>query len=113
MYQAALNRAPDTSGLAYWSGQLQTGANPEDVARGFTDSNEFKQLYGTLNSTDFVTQLYANVLNRAPDAAGQKGWVDQLNAGATRQHVLIGFSDSTENHIKTAAVTHDAWVFLG
>ncbi len=113
MYQAALNRVPDDAGLTFWSNKLQAGAAPETVAQGFTDSNEFKQLYGTLSATDFVKQLYANVLNRAPDATGQQFWVDQLNSGATKQHVLIGFSDSTENHIKTATATHDAWVFLG
>ncbi len=113
MYQAALNRAPDDLGLSFWSNKLQAGIAPETVAQGFTDSNEFKQLYGTLNATDFVRQLYANVLNRAPDAPGLEFWVGQLNGGATHQHVLIGFSDSTENHIKTASITHDAWVFLG
>ena len=113
MYQAALNRAPDDQGLSFWSNKLQAGAAPETVAQGFTDSNEFKQLYGTLNATEFVKQLYANVLNRAADATGLEFWVDQLNTGATKQHVLIGFSDSTENHVKTASTTHDAWVFLG
>jgi len=26
--------------------------------------------------------------------------------------VLVGFSDSTENRVNTAPLTHDAWVFI-
>ncbi len=112
LYQAALNRAPDDSGLASFSTALAHGATPEQVAHGFMSSNEFVQKYGTLNPSDFVTQLYANVLHRAPDAAGLQNFVNALNNGASREQVLVGFSDSTENRINTALVTHDAWVFI-
>ena len=113
LYQAAFNRAPDSVGLAQWSGQLHQGVAVDQVAQGFIDSGEFAQLYANLDSNGLVTQLYANVLHRAPDAAGKQGWLDALAAGATRAHVLAGFADSNENRIATASVTHDAWVFTG
>jgi len=112
LYQAALNRAPDDRGLDNFATALGHGASPEAVAKGFVDSTEFTQKYGALSPGDFVTQLYANVLHRAPDAAGLQNFVNALNNGASREQVLVGFSDSTENRVNTATATHDAWVFI-
>jgi len=111
LYQAAFNRAPDDAGLALWSGQLHQGIAVDQVAQGFVASREFAQAYGSLDPSGFVTQLYTNILHRAPDAAGQQGWLNALAGGATRAHVLAGFADSNENRIATAGATHDAWVF--
>ena len=113
LYQAAFNRAADNAGLALWSGQLHQGVSIDQVAQGFVGSAEFAQAYGTLDPTAFVKQLYSNVLHRAPDAAGQQGWLSALAGGATEAHVLAGFADSNENRIATAGATHDAWVFVG
>jgi hypothetical protein len=67
-----------------------------DLAYGFTQSTEFQQKYGTLTDSQFVTQLYANVLDRTPDAAGLDGWVSALSQGHTREWVLVGFVESQE-----------------
>ncbi len=113
LYQAALNRAPDSAGLSLFSTALSNGATPEQIAHGFVTSAEFANSYGALTSpNDFVSQLYHNVLHRAPDAAGAQNFVNALNAGASRESVLVGLSDSTENRINTASLTHDSWVFL-
>ncbi len=108
LYQAAFNRAPDSAGLALWSGQLHQGLTADQVAQGFVLSAEFAKTYGSLDPTGFVAQLYSNVLHRAPDAAGQQGWLSALAGGATRAHVLAGFADSNENRVATAGATHDA-----
>lgn len=50
---------------------------------------------------------YQNVLHRAPDTAGAQNFINALNAGASRKSVLVGLSDSTENRINTAVLTHD------
>lgn len=114
LYQGALNRAPDSAGLSVFSTALSNGATPEQIAHGFVTSAEFANNYGALTSpSDFVAQLYQNVLGRAPDAAGAQNFINALNAGASRESVLVGLSDSTENRINTAALTHDGWVFLG
>ena len=84
LYQAAFNRSPDSAGLAFWSGRLSQDATVDQVAQGFVDSPEFAASYGVLNASGFVAQLYANVLHRAPDAAGQQGWLNTLTNGGTR-----------------------------
>ncbi|WP_153110542.1 DUF4347 domain-containing protein [Propionivibrio limicola] len=75
LYHVVLGRAADTEGLAYW-----TGGNLDltGMASSFVASAEFAATYGTQNDADFVTMLYQNVLERAPDAAGQTYWEDYL-----------------------------------
>ncbi len=113
LYQAAFNRSPDAAGLALWSGQLSQGVAVDQVAQGFVGSAEFAATYGTLDANAFVTQLFANVLHRAPDASGLQGWLSALASGSSRAHVMAGFADSNENRIATAGATHDAWVYVG
>lgn len=105
IYQAAFNRVPDANGLQTWIDFMYAGHSLEQVSWGFTNSDEFKSLYGVgVSSAQFVTRLYANVLHRAPDGQGFASWVSALDSGAwTREQLLIGFSESQENKDNTRA----------
>ena len=97
LYQATLDRAPDPAGLNGWTEMLAMGTQTlSQVASGFVNSAEFQATYGGLTNGAFVTLLYNNVLNRAPDPAGLAGWTDLLNGGMSRQDVVLGFSQSLE-----------------
>ncbi|WP_158600945.1 DUF4214 domain-containing protein [Teichococcus wenyumeiae] len=112
LYEAALNRAPETAGLNFWYNHLESGQSLTWVAQGFMNSDEYQQKYGGLDNGNFVEQLYQNVLGRGSDSAGFQNWMNALNSGASRADVLLGFSDSLENRIQTAEQTHDNWIFL-
>lgn len=103
LYQAAFDRTPDQQGLGYWVRMRESGVSHNTVAASFIASVEFQNLYGSsLSSTDFVTRLYANVLDRVPDAPGLKHWVTTLDSKLlTREQVLISFSESAENKVRT------------
>lgn len=97
LYQATLDRRPDEAGLAGWRAEMDNGRSLLDITPGFLNSAEFTAIYGSTTNTQFVTLLYDNVLDRAPDTAGLNGWVGQLNNGAlTRSQVVLGFSESLE-----------------
>jgi Ca2+-binding RTX toxin-like protein len=97
LYQATLDRNPDSTGFLNWMNALDTGGQSlRSVASGFVGSAEFNATYGSLNNEQFVTLLYNNVLNRAPDAGGLSNWVNALNHGMSRADVVVGFSDSAE-----------------
>lgn len=115
LYQGALGRIPDAPGLTSWENIFNNesaSARAADnftslagtsvsglpnLASGFTQSTEFQHKYGSLSDTQFVTQLYANVLDRAPDTPGLNTWLDALGAGHhTREWVLVGFAESDE-----------------
>ena len=102
LYDAAFDRAPDTSGLDYWTAQMSTGMPLNTVAGHFIASPEFASLYGTAPSNNqFVTLLYNNVLDRNPDSAGLNWWINQLESGLyNRVGALLGFSESPENVAK-------------
>ena len=99
LYQAAFNRTPDKAGLGFQINSLDSGAALQQVAQSFIDSAEFSKTYGSLNTTQFVTQLYANVLHRAPDAAGLAFHVGTIDGGGAtaRAATLVSFSESAEN----------------
>lgn len=100
IYKAAFDRAPDLAGVGYWIAQMDKGISLVDVATGFINSNEFRGLYGTNPSNaDFLTNVYTNVLGRAPDQAGYDWWLNQMNTipSETPAKVLAQFSESTEN----------------
>ena len=140
LYEAALGREPDTAGLENWvniynnlpasvqvGGVYQSLAETSggfngsmSIADGFVNSAEFQAKYGTLTNAQYVTQLYANVLHRTPDAGGMDTWMAALtptgqtytdpNTGETfagqgqsRAYVLVGFAESNENIADTAA----------
>ncbi|UOD50409.1 DUF4214 domain-containing protein [Orrella daihaiensis] len=98
IYQAAFDRAPDTSGLGYWIAQMDQGASLSSVAMGFVQSLEFETRYGASSSDEqFVDLLYANVLDRQPDQSGYDYWIDVMSKGLSRADVLAYFSESAEN----------------
>jgi hypothetical protein len=97
LYQAAFDRTPDLPGLGFQMNALDHGWAIWQIAQDFVNSPEFSTTYGSLNDTQFVTQLYQNVLNRAPDQAGLDYHVHNLQTTHSRGDVLAGFSESPEN----------------
>lgn len=96
LYRAVLDRRPDDGGFAFWTSRLQTGWTIDRVAAGFVTSREFALVYGSPDDEGFVRQLYRNVLDREPDPAGERFWLDQMAAGLSRTRVVVLFSESPE-----------------
>ena len=105
LYQAAFNRMPDAPGDAFWINCMVGGLTPIQMAADFVSSVEFQNDYGGLSINDFVTKLYANILDRAPDPGGQAYWDATLTSGTSQSAVLIGFADSPENRYDTVSRT--------
>ncbi|SFV32586.1 protein of unknown function [Devosia crocina] len=92
IYDAAFGRVPDLDGLKYWAA---SGEGIESMSEHFVGSDEFAALYPTRDRGDFLTALYANVHDRAPDEEGFAYWmgrVDLDDAG-----LLKSFALSDEN----------------
>ena len=113
LYQAAFNRTPDASGLTFQTHTLDDGWGLSAIAKNFIDSPEFSSTYGSLNNTQFVTQLYQNVLHRVPDAGGLQYHVDHLNQGWARENILVGFSESPENQVAVIGVIQNGIELIG
>jgi hypothetical protein len=85
------------------------GLTLAQVAADFATSSETLALYPFLtlpnlvNAGTFVTQVYANMLNRAPDAAGLTFWTNELATGAiTPGNLILDVEASVNQQTGTA-----------
>ncbi len=103
LYSAYFLRAPEQGGFDFWVQAMDSGTHSLDsMSQFFSEGEEFDIRYGDRSNAEFVTLIYANVLERVPDQAGFDFWVGQLDAGLmTRGRVMRNFSESEENVIKT------------
>lgn len=102
LYRAALGRIPDAGGLSFWVTTFESGQALSHIAGQFQASPEFVDLYGAdVNDETFIDLLYKNVLGRAGDDGGVAFWVGQLSNGVSRNDVLVSFSESPENLVRT------------
>lgn len=105
LYVAYFGRAADSGGLANFQAQLAGLNAPRDFAGvsdayatnagirslidSFGNSAESNALYSG-STTDFVTAVYRNVLNRDPDAGGLAFWVDAIDrAGLAKTNASL------------------------
>ncbi|MBR1797301.1 MAG: DUF4214 domain-containing protein [Clostridiales bacterium] len=95
LYSVALNRAPDATGLDYWTNRLSNRSiTGTQAAYGFFFSNEF--INSNLSNEEYVTRLYRTFLGRDPESQGYAYWMNRLANGASRRDVFYGFSGSSE-----------------
>lgn len=113
LYDATFERLPDTSGLASWTGQLESGMPLLEIAAAFAGSAEFQTRYGNLSNQAFVEQIYRASLNREGDPAGIANWVGQMDQGASRASILMAFSESAEHVALTASLWSGGIQFAG
>lgn len=116
LYQACFDRAPDAEGLGFWVKQLDAGTiTLTDAATFFLNSEEFAAVYAPptdLADVHYLALLYANVLDRAPDAEGFGFWRDEQAKGVTRADMLVYFSESEENVAQVAPAIDDGIWFV-
>ncbi|MGI9598789.1 MAG: polysaccharide deacetylase family protein [Acidimicrobiales bacterium] len=101
LYRAYFDRRPDSEGWEYWNREFAVGSSLADISYSFAQSSEFNRT-ATLNDEQFVTFVYAAVLDREPDADGFAYWLDQLAGDTDRGELVLYFSESEEYITRTA-----------
>ena len=112
LYIGYYDRAPDPAGETYWAGQLQGGMSLSAIAQSYSVQTESTALYQFLASPNtastaavqaFLVAVYANLFNRAPDAAGEAYWVSQIQTGASMVGgaIINIISGATSNDLLT------------
>ncbi|WP_304951504.1 DUF4214 domain-containing protein [Sulfitobacter sp.] len=108
LYAGYFNRAPDPEGLQFWIDQIDGGREFNTIAADFAASEEATALYPYLTTPDvatpstFITSIYQNLFNRAPDAEGLQFWTDVLESGS------VSVADMIEAIINGAVDAPDA-----
>jgi hypothetical protein len=95
-YREFLDRDPDPSGLAYWMAELDRGSSPDDIRTALLSSTEYFLGRAGGSTPEYVRALYADVLHREPDHAGQVYWILRLARGTSRAAVARSFLAQAE-----------------
>lgn len=102
LYLAFFLRYPDADGIRYWVAIRGGGESAEDIAEWFAESDEFRIRYAGTDFSQFLDQLYQDVLNRPPDPAGKAYWLDLLERGVvTRGTIVVYFTEGEELRVIT------------
>lgn len=101
-YQSFLKRGAESSGEAYWLSVLDAGVSQAEVAKSILTSKEYTQAHP--RSSDFVSGLYSDVLERVPTAGAVRHWTRQLDRGEISRgalaRVFLKADSSILNEIK-------------
>lgn len=97
LYWAFFDRQPEYYGADYWIRSYDSCEwSSTRIADFFSVSPEFVATYGSPTDDEFVDLIYANVFDRAPDAAGRAFWLGRLAGGQTRGSVVADLAFSPE-----------------
>lgn len=101
-YEQVLSRAPEDSGLTYWTGRIMSGGQYGEIAQGFFESNE--------RLDPIITQFYHDYLLRPIDSSGLQYWRDQVwKRDGAPDNVVAGVISSPEFY-RSAGGTDSGWV---
>ena len=113
LYWAYFKRRPDLGGLNYWIKKYESGSSLQRISLQFALSSEFRTTYGNTTSTQFVTLVYQNVLERQPEPGGLAYWAKKIDQGTSRGQVMTSFSESSEGKRVMAPYVDTVLVGLG
>ena len=112
LYIAYFGRAAEPGGLGYWAGLLNGSTDLHNAAMGFGTTAEaatryalFAKITANLTPTSddittFVTSVYQNLLNRAPDPGGLAYWASIIQS-------RLSIADSTQRALQIGAIPAD------
>lgn len=89
LYRAFFDRDPDVTGAAYWITQARLGVAADGLAWGFAASDEFRNLYGQVDDSRFLGVMFQNMLGRAPDPAGFRYWLNEMQVKGLDKHEVV------------------------
>lgn len=93
-YIAYYGRPADTGGLTYWENQIAQQGSLSAIMQTFGNSDEAKALYGNSSISLQIANIYQQLFNRAPDAAGLNYYSQQVQNGTmTLQTVALNVLD--------------------
>lgn len=94
-YQHILDRLPEGPALSAWVGALNSSSYGRgDFLKAVYASPEFNAK--GLSNSAFVADVYNDLLNRTPEADGQKFWTDALDQGLAKVDFVGAVINSQE-----------------
>lgn len=121
LYIGYFGRAPEPEGLAFWVEALEGGYPLVSVAQDFAGQAETLTEYPYLADPTahdlevFLTTVYDNLFNRAPDATGLAFWVEAIEGGLPLGTAILSIIEGAigedvatlQNKVDLACLWHD------
>ncbi|WP_282048375.1 DUF4214 domain-containing protein, partial [Sulfitobacter mediterraneus] len=128
LYIGYFDRAPDPEGLTFWIGVLEGGLSIEAIAQDFAGQAEAQATYDFLDISGpdlppseteveaFITAIYDNLFDRAPEPAGLTFWTGVLQDGYPAGEFILAIISGAsaadrvvlDNKIEVACAWSDA-----
>ncbi|MFI8751588.1 DUF4214 domain-containing protein [Vreelandella lionensis] len=91
IYIGLLGRAADQEGLQYWTDEIEAGTLTLEQLRAniVEEQQEYQDTFGGQTRAQVVSQLYANLFNRAPDDEGLQYWVNGEGASVNIDQLVL------------------------
>lgn len=102
-YLAFYGRPADPDGLKFWSAHLaNNGGNLASITAVFANSEEAQVRFGTDTLGERIGEIYGQLFNRAPDAAGLAFWSNAITQGhATLADVAVAILGGAQGSDQT------------
>jgi hypothetical protein len=101
VYKDLLGHAPDSGGLAFWSGLLDLGNSRATILNLFD--------HGSWYFSPIIKSAYQQYLGRTGDSGGLVFWIQQMINGVTDEQLEASLIASAE-YYKHASGTDQGWV---
>ena len=103
LYDAAVQRQPDPTGLAGYGALLDSGVSLRGVANQIAGSAEFQAAHAGQSDADYIDSLYVAEVGRHADPAGLAAYGAELANGHTRGDILFetAMSQEHQSHVLT------------
>jgi len=91
IYIGLLGRAADQAGLDYWAAEINSGALTLEQLRAniVNEQPEYAAGQGSMTRAQAVADLYENLFNRQPEAAGLEYWVNGDGASVNIDQLVL------------------------
>lgn len=91
IYIGLLGRAADQAGLDYWAAEINGGALTLEQLRAniVNEQPEYAAGQGSMTRAQAVADLYENLFNRQPEAAGLEYWVNGGGASVNIDQLVL------------------------
>ncbi len=101
LYDAAVQRQPDATGIAGYSAEVAAGTSYRQIANQMASSAEFQAAHAGQTDAQYVDSLYVAEVGRHADPTGLAAYTDQLAHGYSRGDILweTAFSAEHQGHV--------------
>jgi hypothetical protein len=107
LYASTLGRPGDADGVAYWVGELAAGRRTvAQVSASFYASPEYHAGFGGGTDATWITDLYDELLGRAPEPGAVPYWVHEVSR-TSRTQVALRFFQTPESAATRVAGLYD------